>query len=78
MIGAYAYGWYFGVEPVAGVTPIANMLADLRRPIPKSLAPGASRAPLPGGMRVSSAPPAPGAHRFACGGPAFREKPWCA
>ncbi len=26
MIGAYAYGWTFGKEPVAGVTPIENML----------------------------------------------------
>ena len=24
MIGAYAYGWSFGKEPVAGVTPIAQ------------------------------------------------------
>ena len=33
LIGAYAYGWTFGKEPVAGVTPIANMLAELARPI---------------------------------------------
>lgn len=33
LIGAYAYGWTFGREPVAGVTPIANMLAELSRPI---------------------------------------------
>ncbi len=37
MIGAYAYGWTFGREPVAGVTPIANMLSDLDRPLPKTL-----------------------------------------
>jgi hypothetical protein len=37
MIGAYAYGWSFGKEPVAGVTPISNMLEDLARPLPKSL-----------------------------------------
>jgi hypothetical protein len=37
MIGAYAYGWSFGKEPVAGVTPIHNMLEDLARPLPKSL-----------------------------------------
>jgi hypothetical protein len=37
MIGAYAYGWSFGKEPVAGVTPIQNMLEDLARPLPKSL-----------------------------------------
>ncbi len=34
MIGAYAYGWTFGAEPVAGVTPIRNMLDDLERPLP--------------------------------------------
>jgi hypothetical protein len=35
MAGAYAYGWTFGSEPVAGVTPIRNMLDDLERPLPK-------------------------------------------
>jgi hypothetical protein len=33
LVGAYAYGWSFGKAPVAGVTPIANMLAELGRPI---------------------------------------------
>lgn len=37
MVGAYAYGWSFGVEPVAGVTPIRSMLDDLERPLPKML-----------------------------------------
>ncbi|MDX2051762.1 MAG: SpoIVB peptidase S55 domain-containing protein [Polyangiaceae bacterium] len=37
MIGAYAYGWSFGSEPVAGVTPIRNMLDDLAIPLPKSI-----------------------------------------
>jgi SpoIVB peptidase S55 len=37
MIGAYAYGPNFGKEPVAIVTPISNMLADLERPLPKSI-----------------------------------------
>jgi len=37
MIGAYAYGWSFGKEPVAGVTPIESMLEDLARPLPKAL-----------------------------------------
>jgi len=37
MIGAYAYGWTFGKEPVAGVTPIRNMLDELERPLPKSI-----------------------------------------
>lgn len=37
MAGAYAYGWTFGVEPVAGVTPIRSMLDDLERPLPPTL-----------------------------------------
>ncbi len=37
MIGAYAYGWTFGAEPVAGVTPIRNMLDDLVRPLPPAI-----------------------------------------
>lgn len=37
MVGAYAYGWSFGVEAVAGVTPIRSMLDDLERPLPKML-----------------------------------------
>jgi hypothetical protein len=46
MIGAYAYGWIAGVEPIAGVTPIRSMLDELARPIPKAVAPGGG-APLP-------------------------------
>ena len=37
MIGAYAYGWSFGKEPVAGVTPIENMIAELNLPLPESI-----------------------------------------
>jgi hypothetical protein len=33
LAGAYAYGWLFGKEPVVGVTPIANMLAEIKRPV---------------------------------------------
>ena len=51
MIGAYAYGWSFGREPVAGVTPIRAMLDELMMPLPDSidgwplrLLPGASAA----------------------------------
>ena len=51
MIGAYAYGWSFGAEPVAGVTPIRQMLDELALPLPDSidgwplrLLPGASAA----------------------------------
>ena len=36
MIGAYAYGWQFGSEPIAGVTPIQSMLDELARPLPIS------------------------------------------
>lgn len=48
LIGAYAYGWDFGRETIAGVTPIANMLAALHRPrrTPPGLIPG-SQVPLP-------------------------------
>ncbi|HMI88942.1 MAG TPA: hypothetical protein VK550_32910 [Polyangiaceae bacterium] len=34
MIGAYAYGWQFGSEPIAGVTPIQSMLDEMARPLP--------------------------------------------
>lgn len=37
MIGAYAYGWTFARESVAGVTPIENMLSDLDRPVPAEI-----------------------------------------
>lgn len=42
LIGAYAYGWEFGRDPVAGVTPIDAMLAVLRRPrrTPAGIIPG--------------------------------------
>ena len=32
LIGALAYGWTFENEPLAGVTPIHNMMAQLKRP----------------------------------------------
>ncbi len=41
LAGAYAYGWPFGKDPVAGVTPIANMLAEERRPVRPDAFPGA-------------------------------------
>lgn len=44
LVGAYAYGWPFGRDPVAGVTPIRNMLAEIERPVrPESF----PIAPLP-------------------------------
>lgn len=48
LAGAYAYSWSaFQVEPVAGVTPIAPMLAEMRRPIPAGFWPLEGGAPLP-------------------------------
>lgn len=32
LAGALAYGWNFSKDPIAGVTPIENMLADVQRP----------------------------------------------
>ncbi len=42
LAGAYAYGWGFGKEPVAGVTPIAKMFEDAARPIRPDAFPGAN------------------------------------
>ncbi len=48
LAGAYSYMWAaFGVEPVAGVTPIAPMLAEMNRPIPPGFWPIEGKAPLP-------------------------------
>jgi hypothetical protein len=33
LIGALAYGWTFENDPLAGVTPIHNMMAEMKRPI---------------------------------------------
>ncbi len=41
LIGAYAYGWPFGREPIIGVTPIASMLAEMHRPYRENSFPGA-------------------------------------
>ncbi|MBI2391403.1 MAG: hypothetical protein HYV09_17565 [Deltaproteobacteria bacterium] len=46
LLGAYAYGWPFGNEPVAGVTPIENMHKELGRPLSPALLPLAGKAPL--------------------------------
>jgi hypothetical protein len=56
LAGAYAYGWFFSREPIAGVTPIEHMLADLRRPVPPELLPGPKRPPLPGKQAANAAP----------------------
>lgn len=40
LAGAYSYGWAYGRDPVVGVTPIANMLAELDRPTRPNAFPG--------------------------------------
>lgn len=56
LMGAYAYGWEFGRDPVSGVTPIESMLEVLRRPrrTPVGIIPGET-VPLrvtPDGVRA--------------------------
>jgi len=51
MIGAYAYGWTFGAEPIAGVTPIQNMIDDLEKPIPPLFKPRTNLFPANKGPR---------------------------
>ena len=66
LAGAYAYSWAaFQVEPVAGVTPIAPMLTEMRRPIPPGFWPLEGGGPLPmtpkvAGPKHASAEPAIG------------------
>jgi hypothetical protein len=57
MIGAYAYGWLFGAEPIAGVTPIRSMLDELARPLPKVILPIRGSSPLPIGEVAPAARP---------------------
>ncbi len=76
MIGAYAYGWTFGAEPVAGVTPIRNMLDDLVRPLPPDIY-GWKLAMLPkprggGDKGKLGSNDAPADERLAFGGSRFR------
>jgi hypothetical protein len=55
LAGAYAYSWAaFQVEPVAGVTPIAPMMTEMRRPIPPGFWPLEGGAPLPGTPRAAA------------------------
>lgn len=79
LAGAYAYGWPFGKDPVAGVTPIASMLHEMRRPVRPTSFPGAEA--LPGARRpvARSAPLGP-TPRLA-GLPHYRggsSEPWSA
>lgn len=63
LAGAYAYGWPFSQDPVAGVTPIANMMVELRRPVRPDLFPGAtplarrSRGSRVSGPHLAGLPP---------------------
>jgi len=66
MAGAYAYGWTFAKEPIAGVTPIGNMIEDLERPLPGQIdgwplkvVPGHEKTSRTGAQSVNSR------HRFA-------------
>jgi hypothetical protein len=74
LAGAYAYGWMFGKEPVAGVTPISNMLAELVRPVdpgvwktlgtlPEQLGSGAPRPAAVPSPPLSRLPPYLGRER---------------
>ena len=69
LAGAYAYGWSYGTDPVVGVTPIANMLAELKRPVRLDMFPGAKA--LPTAPRAESTPERPATERFA-GLPPYR------
>ena len=64
MIGAYAYGWLFGVEPIAGVTPIKSMLEDMARPVPRTLFPR-SGGPIAMGGGGDGAPGSHATHAHA-------------
>ncbi len=57
LAGAYAYSLSaFELEPVAGVTPIDLMLAEMHRPIPPGFWPLERAAPLPGARGNPVAP----------------------
>ena len=69
LAGAYAYGWSYGSDPVVGVTPIANMLAELKRPVRLDMFPGAR--PLKTEPRAEAVPERPSRQRLA-GLPPYR------
>ena len=58
LAGALAYGWQFNKEPMAGVTPIANMLAVLKRK-PRSDTNFLRRRPMLLGNTAQAKTPAP-------------------
>lgn len=63
MIGAYAYGWLYGSEAIAGVTPIQSMMDELDRPLPKPIAPFGG-SPLPSAAVTPAQPARPTASLF--------------
>lgn len=69
LAGAYAYGWSYGTDPVVGVTPIANMLAELKRPVRLDMFPGAR--PLSEKPSARAEPPSRDHERLA-GLPPYR------
>lgn len=56
LAGAYAYGWPFSRDPIAGVTPIANIASEMRRPVRATAFPA---RPLPARDRRAEAPRPP-------------------
>lgn len=76
LAGAYAYSWAsFQVEPVAGVTPIAPMLAEMRRAIPPGFWPLEGGAPLPANGKPQPPKRAENAPAPASGITAFEGQP---
>lgn len=66
LAGAYAYGWPYTRDPVAGVTPIRNMVTEMRRavratPFPAPALPPRGRRPTaaltPPGPSLAGLPP---------------------
>jgi hypothetical protein len=68
LAGAYAYGWPYGNEPIAGVTPIHDMLVELDRPLSPLLLPK-------GGAPIGPAPAAPKKTSDLGGSTTFRGEP---
>jgi hypothetical protein len=66
LAGAYAYGWPYSTEAVAGVTPIANMVSEMRRPVRPDSFPGAQPIATPGRRRPRA--PSARAPRVRAGG----------
>ncbi|MFI5308152.1 MAG: hypothetical protein ACHQ53_12405 [Polyangiales bacterium] len=69
LAGAYSYGWMFGKEPVAGVTPIDNMLAEMARPVDPAIWKALRSLP-----KLSSAAPTRGSPERLAGLPPYLGK----